>query len=105
SRDEHPERQRARFLARGLVAHELIAHLRSIPMDDAHAPSGKRQLDDRAEARARMPELIVDRGALAGRSEGIASERDDRRSLMLVADVDFSDDHRRARSPAATARP
>ena len=82
--DEHAEWQRTRLVARDFVPHQLVADLRTVAVDDAHAPSGERQLDDRAEALARMAELIVDRRPFAGRRERVAAERDDRRPAMPV---------------------
>ena len=76
-RDEHAERQRTRFLARRLVAHQLVADLRSVAVHDAHVPAVVNQLDDRGEAFARVAKLIVDGRRLAGRRERIAAERDD----------------------------
>src|SRR5207247_7416392 len=83
--DEDAERERAGFLARQLLANELLADLWAVAVHDAHAPTGECQLDDRAQTLACMPKLIVDRRSLAGGRERVAAERHDRCALVIVS--------------------
>ena len=82
---EHAQWQRARLVARDFVSNQLVANLWTVAVDDAHAPSGERELDDRPEALTRMAELVVDRRPFTGRRERVAAERDHRRPAMARA--------------------
>ena len=75
--DENAERQRAGHTTRALVAHELVADLGPVSVDDAQVPAIMREIDDRAEALARMAKLIVDGALLARRRESVSSQRND----------------------------
>src|SRR5262245_37414209 len=83
-RDEHAQRKRTGFLTRCFVSYELVAHLRSVAMNDANAPTLEGQVDNRAKALACVAKLVVDRGALTRGCECVASERDDRRAAVAV---------------------
>ena len=83
-RHEHAERQRRDFRAGELVAHELIAHLRSVAVHETQIPAIEREIDDRAEALARVRELVADRAVNAGGRERIAAERDDCRLRIAL---------------------
>src|SRR5204862_2623131 len=75
--NEHAERKRADLEASALVAHECVTHLRPVTVHDAEVPAITREIDDGAETRARVAELIIDRAPLARRRESISSQRND----------------------------
>ena len=80
SRDQHPERQWLDLIGGDLVTRQLVTDLRPVAMDEDDVPSRGREVDDRDETRARMPELIADRRPLTGRGDGVSSEGDNDRS-------------------------
>jgi hypothetical protein len=65
--DKNTKRQRLYIRARDLIPDELVPDLRSIPMHDAQPPAIARELDNRRETLARMPELVGNRRAFARR--------------------------------------
>src|SRR5439155_980885 len=73
-RYQHAKRQRLDLIGGDLVARQLIADLRAVPVDQDDVPSRRGEIHDRDETRARMPELIADRLPLTGGSDGVSLE-------------------------------
>ncbi len=76
---EHAERKWSGLATRDLVANQLVPDLRSVAVHHTHVPAVVREIHDGTKALTRVTELIVNGASFAGRSEGIAAQRDDRR--------------------------
>jgi hypothetical protein len=81
---QHAQRQRRRVVARQLVSHQLVAHLWTVAVHHADRPAVTNQIHDWTEALARVSELVVDVGALTGRCQCVAADRDDRKRVLLA---------------------
>ena len=75
--DEHAEWKRRDLRARELVAHELIANLRTVAVHQTEIPSVEREIHDCTEALSRVRELIADRAVLARGRQRVAAQGDD----------------------------
>ena len=74
---QHAQRQRRDLISRDLVPRELIAHLRSVAVNEHDVPAGGGEIDDGRETGAGMTELIADGRPLIGWGDGVPSEGDD----------------------------
>ena len=72
------KRKRRSVVSREFLPKQFVSDLWAIAVHDADVPSVSYELDNRPQAFARVPELILYCRVLAGRRERVASQRDDR---------------------------
>jgi len=78
-RDQHAQRQRLHLVGGELVARQLVAHLRAVAVHQGDRPPLARQVHDRRQALARVPELVRDGGPLPRRCDCVPAHRHDDR--------------------------
>src|SRR4051812_23538779 len=70
---QNAERKWRYLVARLFIPHQLVTDLRAVAVHHYDAPSLEREVDDWAEARASMSELIADGRAFAWRRQRVSA--------------------------------